>query len=77
MGFVADQLADGRRIRTLMIVDLFTRECLGIEVGFSLRAEDVVTTLNHLKYNRGLLELPPSDRTVGCLLMEPADELTG
>ena len=23
------------------------------------------------------LELPPSDRTVGCLLMEAADELTG
>jgi putative transposase len=54
MDFVADQLADGRRIRTLTIVDLFTRECLGIEVGFSLRAEDVVTALNHLKYDRGL-----------------------
>jgi UDP-glucuronate 4-epimerase len=24
-----------------------------------------------------LVELPPSDRTVGCLLMEAADELTG
>jgi len=50
--FVADQLADGRRIRTLTIVDLFTRECLGIEVGFSLRAEGVVTALNNLKYDR-------------------------
>jgi putative transposase len=54
MDFVADQLADGRRIRTLTIVDLYTRECLGIEVGFSLRAEDVVTAMNHLKYDRGL-----------------------
>ncbi len=54
MDFVADQLADGRRIRKLTIVDLFTRECLGIEVGFSLRAEGVVTALNHLKYDRGL-----------------------
>jgi putative transposase len=54
MNFVADQWADGRRIRTLTIVDLFTRECLGIEVGFSLRAEDVLTALNHLKYDRGL-----------------------
>jgi putative transposase len=54
MDFVADQLADGRRIRTLTIIDLFTRECLGIEVGFSLRAEDVVTALKHLKYDRGL-----------------------
>jgi putative transposase len=54
MDFVADQLADSRRIGTLTIVDLFTRECLGIEVGFSLRAEDVVTALTHLKYDRGL-----------------------
>jgi hypothetical protein len=36
MDFVADQLSDGRKIRTLTIVDLFTRECLGIEVGYSL-----------------------------------------
>ena len=54
MDFDADQLADGRRIRTLTIVDLYTRECLGIELGFRLRAEDVVTALNHLKYDRGL-----------------------
>jgi putative transposase len=54
MDVVADQLADGRRIRTLTIVDLFTRGCLGIEVGFSLKAGDVVTALNHLIYDRGL-----------------------
>jgi putative transposase len=38
----------------LTIVDLYTRECLGIEVGFSPRAEDGVTAMNHLKYDRGL-----------------------
>ena len=54
MDFVADQLADGRKIRTLTIVDLFTRECLGIEVGFSLRAEHVVAAMNRLKHDRGL-----------------------
>ena len=32
MDFVADQLSDGRKIRTLTIIDLFTRECLAIEV---------------------------------------------
>ena len=52
--FVADQLANGRKFRTLTIVDLFTRECLGIEVGFSLRAEHVVAAMNRLKYDRGL-----------------------
>jgi len=54
MDFVADQLADGRKIRTLTIIDLFTRECLGIEVGFSLRAEHVVAAMHWLKYDRGL-----------------------
>ena len=52
MDFVADQLADGRKIRTLTIIDLFTRECLGIEVGFSLRAEHVVAAMDWLKYDR-------------------------
>ncbi len=61
MDFVADQLADGRRVRTLTILDLFTRECLGIEVGFSLRAEDVVTALNYLEYDRGLPNLISCD----------------
>ncbi len=54
MDSVADQLADGRRVRTLTVVDLFTRECLAIEVGCSLRAEHVVAAMNHLKYERGL-----------------------
>jgi len=52
MDFVADQPADGRKIRTLTIIDLFTRECLGIEVGFSLRAEHVVAAMDWLKYER-------------------------
>lgn len=47
MDVVADQLA-------VTIVDLFTRECLGIEVGFSLRAEHVVAAMNRLKYDRGV-----------------------
>jgi putative transposase len=54
MDFVADQLADGRKIRTLTIIDLFTRECLGIEVGFSLRSNDVVAAMGKLEYARGL-----------------------
>ena|SRR5450432_2276730 len=61
MDFVADQLADGHKIRTLTIVDLFTRECLGIEVGFSLRADHVVAAMNRLKYDRGLPERITTD----------------
>jgi len=42
MDFVADALFDGRRLRTLTIVDNYTRECLAIDVGATLRGEDVV-----------------------------------
>jgi putative transposase len=48
--FVADQLQDGRRFRALTVVDVFTRESVAIEVGQSLRGEDVVRTLNKLKH---------------------------
>jgi len=43
MDFVADALFDGRRLRTLTIVDNYTRECLAIEVNGSLKGEDVVS----------------------------------
>lgn len=33
LGFVADQLANGTRLRVLTIVDVFTREALATEVG--------------------------------------------
>jgi putative transposase len=42
--------------RTLTIIDLLTRECLAIEVGFSLRAEHVVAAVNRLEYSPGLPE---------------------
>jgi transposase InsO family protein len=32
LDFVADQLADGTRLRALTIVDVFSREALGTEV---------------------------------------------
>lgn len=53
MDFVADALFDGRRLRALTIVDNFTRECLGIEVGQSLKGDDVVRALECITYARG------------------------
>jgi putative transposase len=50
LDFVADQLQHGRRYRSLMIVDVFTRESVSIEVGQSLREEDVVRTMNKRKH---------------------------
>ena len=52
LDFVADQLADGTRFRSLTIVDLFSREALAIEVGKRLGAEHVVASLNRLVAQR-------------------------
>jgi len=53
MDFMADQLADGRPIRTLNVLDDFNRQGLGIEVDFSLPAERVVRSLNRIIEWRG------------------------
>ena len=56
MDFVADNLFNGRRIRTLPVVDNFSRECLAITVDHALRGEDVVRTLEIVKSNGGVPE---------------------
>ena len=53
LDFVADQLIDGRRFRGLTIVDVYTRECLAIEVGQSLKGSDVVRVLQQISRERG------------------------
>ena len=45
MDFVHDQLATGRKIRVLTVVDTFSRFSPVIDPRFSYRAEDVVQTL--------------------------------
>lgn len=46
MDFVADNLFDGSRIRCLTVVDNFSRKCLVIRVGKSLKGSDVVNEMN-------------------------------
>ncbi len=53
LDFVADQLANGQRIRALTVVDVCTRESLAIEVGQRLRSEHVVQVLTRLTAQRG------------------------
>lgn len=53
MDFVADTTAIGRRFRTLNIIDEFTRECLAIEVAFSLPGKRVTRVLNRLMFFNG------------------------
>jgi putative transposase len=61
MDFVADQLADGRRFRSLTVVDIYTRECLAIESEQRLKGEDVVRTLNRIKLSRGVPKMVHCD----------------
>jgi len=55
MDFVSDALFDGRKFRTLTIVDNCSRECLAIVVGQSLKGSDVVAALEEIKHYRGLV----------------------
>lgn len=52
--FMADRTHDGRAFRTLNIIDEFTRECLTIRVGRSLKTEDVQAALTELFCTRGV-----------------------
>ena len=61
MDFVADELFDGRKLRMLTVVDCYTRECLAIDVGQSLKGEDVVDSLNRICANRGLPQIIKTD----------------
>lgn len=54
MDFVAVELFNGRRMRTLTVVDNFSRECLAITVDHALRGDDVVATMEHVKALRGV-----------------------
>jgi putative transposase len=49
MDFVADQLFDGRKFRALTLVDNFSRQCMAIRVGQSIRGIDVVRIMEEIK----------------------------
>jgi putative transposase len=53
LDFVHDQLSCGAKIRLLTVIDVYSRECLAIDVGSRLRGEDVARILNRLVYLRG------------------------
>ena len=48
MDFMQDTLADGRRFRTLNLLDTVSRECLAIEVDTSLPGQRVVRVLDQV-----------------------------
>ena len=61
MDFVADALTDGRRFRSLNIVDDFNRECLAAQVDTSITGARVVRVLEQLRELRGLPQVLVTD----------------
>jgi putative transposase len=55
MDFVSDALFDGKKFRALTVVDNYSRECLAIYVGQSLKGADVVYVLNQIKMIRNIV----------------------
>lgn len=53
MDFVTDRLENGRSFRTLTVIDQYSRECLALEPGPSLRASHVVMALERIAAVRG------------------------
>ena len=53
MDFTADNLADGRKIRLLTVVDNFSCECLALEVGSGFKGTDVAQVLTRIVAERG------------------------
>ena len=48
MDFVHDRLSDGRAIRLLTMIDVYTRECIALEARRSWKSTDVVDVLRRL-----------------------------
>jgi putative transposase len=57
MDLMPDQLADGRKFRTLNVLEDYNREGLGIEVDVSLPALRVVRSLNQIIEWRGVPQI--------------------
>jgi putative transposase len=54
MDFVTDQLYDGSRFRALTVVDNYSRKCLALYAGKSLKGSDVVEVMDNLIIRSGV-----------------------
>jgi len=59
--FVFDQRLSGRSLKMLTLIDEFTRECLAVEVGVSIKSERVRRILQRVCLNKGQPEMIRSD----------------
>ena len=65
--FVHIRTRDGRPVRLLTVIDEYTRECLAIRAGRSIRSSDVIETLAGLMTDQGVPEHIRSDNVLTAL----------
>jgi transposase InsO family protein len=59
--FVTERLENGRKVRLLVVIDEFTRECLALDAARSFKGKDVVEVLRYLFAVRGCPKYIRSD----------------
>lgn len=59
--FVFDQSLSGKSLKMLTLIDEYTRECLAVEVGVSIKSERVRQILQKVCLEKGMPELIRSD----------------
>lgn len=59
--FVSDRLHNNKKFKMLTVIDEFTRECLAIDVGYPMKAEQVLDCLQRLFLERGFPDFIRSD----------------
>ena len=76
MDFMHDQLSDGRSFRLLNVIDVYNREGLGVEVGFSLPPERVIRALKQINEWRGkplVIRCANGPENVSCVIQNWAE----
>ena len=53
MDFASDALFDGRRIRIVTVVDNYSKKCLSLRIGQSLKGQNVQEYLYHICLTEG------------------------
>ena len=48
MDFASDALFDGRRFRIVAVADNYSKKCLSLRIGQSLKDQDVQENVNHI-----------------------------
>lgn len=74
--FVHDRTHDGRKFRTLNIIDEYTRECLAIKVKRRLNSQDVLDSLSDLFLQKGIPKFIRSDNGPEFIAQQLRDWIT-